>query len=285
MSWWGKVIGGTFGFVMGGPLGAVLGAAVGNYFDNGMDRITASDALLGHADPQSNERVQTAFFTAVFSLMGYIAKADGKVSRDEISLAEQIMGQMQLQPAQKKLAVSLFEQGKQPAFPFAQVLEQFRQECHRRRNLIQMFLEILTATALADGEMDVAERRVLESIAGSLGFAKADYDRLVLRMSAQYRFNTDETPARKLSDAYKVLGLTADAETAEVKKAYRKLMSQHHPDKLVSKGLPEEMMAMATNAPPPMRPRQRLSRSSSRTRCWRFSRLPNMATPAAGAVD
>jgi DnaJ like chaperone protein len=246
MSWWGKVIGGTFGFVMGGPLGAVLGAAVGSYFDNGMDRITASDALLGHADPQSNERVQTAFFTAVFSLMGYIAKADGKVSRDEISLAEQIMGQMQLQPAQKKLAVSLFEQGKQPAFPFAQVLEQFRQECHRRRNLIQMFLEILTATALADGEMDVAERRVLESIAGSLGFAKADYDRLVLRMSAQYRFNTDETPARKLSDAYKVLGLTANAETAEVKKAYRKLMSQHHPDKLVSKGLPEEMMAMAT---------------------------------------
>ncbi len=51
MSWWGKVIGGTFGFVMGGPLGAVLGAALGNYFDNGMDRITADDALLGTAVP------------------------------------------------------------------------------------------------------------------------------------------------------------------------------------------------------------------------------------------
>ncbi len=246
MSWWGKVIGGTFGFVMGGPLGAVLGAALGNYFDNGMDRITADDALLGAADPQTNERVQTAFFTAVFSLMGYIAKADGKVSRDEISLAEQVMGQMQLQAAQKKLAVSLFEQGKQPGFPYAQVLEQFRKECHRRRNLIQMFLEILTATALADGQMDPAERRVLESIATSLGYAKADYDRLVMRMSAQYRFSTDETPAQKLNDAYKVLGLTASAETVEVKKAYRKLMSQHHPDKLVSKGLPEEMMEMAT---------------------------------------
>jgi len=246
MSWWGKVIGGTFGFVMGGPLGAVLGAALGNYFDNGMNRITANDALLGAADPQANERVQTAFFTAVFSLMGYIAKADGKVSRDEISLAEQVMGQMQLKAAQKKLAVSLFEQGKQPDFPYTQVLEQFRLECHRRRNLIQMFLEILTATALADGQMDPAERRVLQSIATSLGYAKTDYDRLVMRMSAQYRFNTDETPAQKLNDAYKVLGLSANVETAEVKKAYRKLMSQHHPDKLVSKGLPEEMMEMAT---------------------------------------
>lgn len=246
MSWWGKVIGGTFGFVMGGPLGAVLGAAFGNYFDNGMDRITADDALLGTADQQVNERVQTAFFTAVFSLMGYIAKADGKVSRDEISLAEQVMAQMQLQAAQRKLAVSLFEQGKQPAFPYVQVLEQFRKECHRRRNLIQMFLEILTATALADGQMNPAERRVLDSIATSLGYAKSDYDRLVMRMSAQYRFNTDVTPAQKLNDAYKVLGLTANAEAAEVKKAYRKLMSQHHPDKLVSKGLPEQMMEMAT---------------------------------------
>ncbi|MES3006329.1 MAG: co-chaperone DjlA [Pseudomonadota bacterium] len=248
MSWWGKVIGGTFGFVMGGPLGAVLGAALGNYFDGGMDRITADDALLGAggADPRTNERVQTAFFTAVFSLMGYIAKADGKVSRDEISLAQQVMGQMQLQAEQKKLAIGLFEQGKQSEFPYVQVLEQFKRECQRRRNLIQMFLEILTATALADGEMDPAERRVLESIAASLGYAKADYDRLIMRMSAQYRFTTDETPEQKLNDAYKVLGLTPSADVAEVKKAYRKLMSQHHPDKLVSKGLPEEMMAMAT---------------------------------------
>ena len=252
MSWWGKVIGGTFGFVMGGPLGAVLGAALGNYFDGGMERISADDALLGRGsgagggDPQATERVQTAFFTALFSLMGYIAKADGTVSKNEISLAQQVMGQMQLQPPQKKLAISLFEQGKQPAFPYEQVLEQFKRECHRRQNLIQMFLEILTATALSDGEIDPAERRVLESIATSLGYGRGDYNRLVMRMSAQYRFNNDETPAQKLSDAYKVLGVSASADAAEVKKAYRRLMSQHHPDKLVSKGLPEEMMEMAT---------------------------------------
>ncbi|MGB4248515.1 MAG: co-chaperone DjlA [Pseudohongiellaceae bacterium] len=242
MNWWGKVIGGTFGFMMGGPLGAVLGAALGNYFDSGMSLVAKDDAL----GAQGTERVQTAFFTAVFSLMGYVAKADGRVSRDEISLAEQVMGQMQLRPEQRKLAISLFEQGKQDAFPYAEVIEQFKRECLRRRNLIQMFLEIVTATALADGEMDPAERRVLETIAISLGYAKVDYDRLVMRMSAQFRFSAGESPGNKLNDAYKVLGVTSDTPTDEIKKAYRKLMSQHHPDKLVSKGLPEEMMEIAT---------------------------------------
>ena len=150
-----------------------------------------------------------------------------------------------MQPEQRKLAIGLFEQGKQEQFPYAQVLEQFRRECLRRRNLIQMFLEILTATALADGAMDPAERRVLDGIAVSLGVSQAEYDRLVMRMNAQFRFSTDARPQDKLQDAYKVLGLESGAETPEVKKAYRKLMSQHHPDKLVSKGLPEEMMEIA----------------------------------------
>ncbi len=241
MSWWGKVIGGTFGFVMGGPLGAVLGAALGNYFDNGLDGIGA-EPLGG---PRSNERTQTAFFTAVFSLMGYIAKADGKVSRDEISLAEQVMGQMQLQTAQRKIAIKLFDQGKSDNFPYQAVLAQFKRECGRSRNLIQMFLEILTATALADGQMEQSERRILESMAISLGWRKADFDQLVMRLSAQFRFEGDVAPADRLKDAYKVLAIESTADDATVKKAYRKLMSQHHPDKLVSKGLPEEMMEMA----------------------------------------
>src|SRR5690606_11295313 len=104
MSWWGKILGGTFGFAMGGPLGAVLGAALGNYFDKGMQGV-ATDNLLGN---QGTERVQTAFFAAVFTFMGYIAKADGRISKDEIALTEQVMNQMRLDAAQRKLAISLF---------------------------------------------------------------------------------------------------------------------------------------------------------------------------------
>src|SRR5690606_5172938 len=92
---------------------------------------------------------------------------------------------------------------------------------------------------------DPAERKILESIATGLGFPKAYFDMLVMRMGAQFRFQTDSNPKDRLADAYKVLGVDSSASTAEVKKAYRRLMSQHHPDRLVSTGLPEEMMEIA----------------------------------------
>lgn len=88
MSWWGKLVGGTFGFMMGGPIGALLGAALGNYFDGGLDSISMDETLgIG-----ATERVQSVFFTTTFAVMGYVAKSDGQVTRDEIALAEQVMG-------------------------------------------------------------------------------------------------------------------------------------------------------------------------------------------------
>src|SRR5690554_6549827 len=108
MSWWGKVIGGAFGFALGGPLGAALGAALGHNFDRGMGQ----QARIGSSHDQ--ERIQSAFFTATFSMMGYIAKADGRVSETEIAMARDIMGQMRLTPEQRKVAIRLFEEGKQP---------------------------------------------------------------------------------------------------------------------------------------------------------------------------
>ena len=243
MSWWGKVVGGTFGFfLMGGPMGALLGAALGNYFDGGMDRLTLDDSLgLGHT-----ERVQSAFFTALFSLMGFIAKADGRVTQEEISLTEQIMSQMQLSSEQRQVAMKLFEGGKEADFPFAQVLEQFRRECMRRRQLIQMFLEILTATALADGEVDSSEQELLIQIAGHLGYSTLDYQQILGRVQGHVQFSHPQDEHKKLDAAYRTLSLSRSATDQEVKKMYRKLMNQHHPDKLVAKGLPEEMLAIAT---------------------------------------
>ena len=144
MSWWGKIIGGTFGFMAGGPLGALLGAALGHQFDSGLKQF---DAL----PPGETERTQTAFFAASFSVMGHVAKADGHVSRDEIELARQVMSQMQLNEQQRRLAINLFNEGKAADFPLDAVLAQLRQECHRRATLLQMFLEIQLHAAYADG--------------------------------------------------------------------------------------------------------------------------------------
>lgn len=242
MSWWGKVVGGTFGFMMGGPLGALLGAALGNYFDDGFDSIRLDDSLgIG-----ATERVQSVFFTATFTLMGYMAKSDGRVTRNEIDMAERVMQQMQLSPQQRKVAIKLFNEGKKEGFPVNDVLEQFRVECNRRRNLIQMFLEILIATAFADGHFDAKEKAILEDFSQNLGYSKAEFSALLDRVTGQAHFSDQGSMKDRLQAAYELLGVSEAVSDQELKKAYRRQMNQHHPDKLVAKGLPEEMIEIAT---------------------------------------
>ena len=103
MSWWGKVLGGAFGFAMGGPIGAILGAVIGHQLDTGLKKAAQYDAIGGPG--ASKERVQTAFFTTVFSVMGHLAKADGRVSETEIQMARTIMRQMQLDAQQQQFAI------------------------------------------------------------------------------------------------------------------------------------------------------------------------------------
>lgn len=252
MSWWGKIIGGTFGFMLGGPLGALLGGALGHQFDKGLRGMREAGGP--GFRPGDQERIQTAFFTATFSVMGHLAKVDGRVSKQEIELASTVMSQMSLNAEQRKLAIRLFNQGKAPDFPLDDVLQQFRQECHRRWTLLQMFLEIQIHAAYADGVMHATERDLLLHICERLGFSKMQFERLDAMVRAQRFFHEQAAgegarPAPRrdvLREAYDLLGISKDATDAEVKKAYRRLMNQHHPDKLTARGMPEEMIKLAT---------------------------------------
>lgn len=240
MSWWGKVIGGGFGFMLGGPLGALMGMAAGHQFDKGLN--------IAELEPGNTERVQLAFFTACFSVMGYLAKADGKVSQSEIKMAENIMAQMSLDSDQRKTAIELFNRGKQADFPLDEILLQFKQECHRRTNLLQMFLEVLIATAFADNSLDNAEHQALKYIAENIGFSSHQLEQLIGMVGAQQqssRQTSRNTSQPSLSNSYAILGVDKDISDSALKKTYRRLMSQHHPDKLVAKGLPEEMIKLA----------------------------------------
>lgn len=245
MSWWGKLVGGAFGFMLGGPLGAVLGAALGHNFDKGLGSLPDEGVM----DPGEQQRVQMAFFTATFSVMGAVAKADGRVTAEEIRLAETVMREMDLDAEMNKAAKRLFNEGKEESFPLDDVLEQFRFECHRRNTLLQMFVEIQLQAAYADGKLDPAEQSLLKHICSKLGIPEFVYRQLEQRIRAERHHGGKTGPSAgtmSVQDAYAILGVNRETPDRDVKKAYRRLMSQHHPDKLVAKGLPEEMMKMAS---------------------------------------
>jgi len=251
MAWWGKILGSGFGFLMGGPLGAVMGAAFGHQFDKGMNQDFDG---LGY---EAQERTQLAFFSAVFSVMGHVAKADGRVTQDEIEMARTMMQQMSLDEQQQKIAIELFNQGKQNDFDLDGVLLQFKQECKRHVTLVQMFIEVLLHAAYADGVMHEKEKQVLKHITITLGFSSIKFKQLDDMVRSQRAFEqggysgghsyAGQAPGRDmLKDAYAMLNVSESSSDADIKKSYRRLMNQHHPDKLVSKGMPEEMVKMAT---------------------------------------
>jgi len=275
VSWWGKLVGGAFGFMLGGPIGALLGAVLGHNFDRGLKSIPEEPGL----DAGDRERVQTAFFAATFAVLGRVAKADGRVSPEEIRMAEAVMDDMSLTADMRRMAIDLFNQGKSADFDLDAVLRQFRQECHGRTTLIVMFIEIQLQAAYADGRLDEAEDALLRRICELLGLSELDYRRLERRVRVEHGFagrggRTGGGGSRasvsakgpSLADAYAVLGVASDASDADVKRSYRRLLSQHHPDKLVSKGLPEEMMKLASQKTHEIRQAYELIRESRRDR-------------------
>ncbi len=183
--------------------------------------------------------------------MGHTAKADGHVTLQEIQAAEQIFDHMNFQPDQRNAAIELFNKGKQKDFNLDEVLAQFKKECGRKITLIQMFMQIQLQAAYADGSKHPAEDKILKDICKVLGYPVSMLSQLEAMLYAQnrnYSGSPNQPSSRsQIGNAYSVLGVKQNAADAEIKKAYRRLMNQHHPDKLISKGLPEAMIQVATD--------------------------------------
>ena len=243
---WGKVLGFLFGLMLSKNIfGALLGAWLGHKFDKGLS--FDFDGL-----NQKNEgQRQQAFFYTSFAVMGYIAKADGRVSTHEIAFANAYMDKLGLDANLRQQAQDAFNEGKMAGFPLDEELNKLKKYCYNRQDLMLMFLEIQIQVAFADGELGNEERMALHRIAKQLGFSVSQLDQLLEMIIAGAQFNqnrgnvSQSTSKQQLENAYKLLGVNASDSAQVIKKAYRKQMSQHHPDKLVAKGLPPEMMEIA----------------------------------------
>lgn len=237
--WLGKTLGGVVGFWFGGPLGSVLGLLLGHQFDEGWAGNVLKDGLLS-----SGRRVQESFFRVTFEVMGHLAKVDGRVSEEEIQVARRIMHGMRLSPEAVRQAIEHFTNGKAGDFPLRQRLGELRSASRGHPTLARAFMEIQMQAAIGGGAIDPGKRRLLWESAQQLGIGRVELAQI--EETIRTRIGGDTRPgALGLDSAYRILGVARNADDAQVKTAYRRLMNQHHPDKLVSRGLPESMIEVA----------------------------------------
>jgi len=239
----GKILGGLFGFFVAGPAGALLGGLAGHQVDLQIER-KGQAARVGGG---SAHAVQETFFRATFQAMGHLAKSDGRVSEQEIHAARQVMQQFGLGPPETRYAIELFNAGKAQDFPLEATLRQLHAQIQGRGDLARMFMQIQIQAALWGGALHGPGRAVLERMCRALQISTLELARMeaLLRMQQPAGQTPGQRAAEQLEAAYEVLGIGPDASDADVKKAYRRLMNQNHPDKLVAKGLPESMMKVA----------------------------------------
>lgn len=247
MRFTGKLIGAVLGFVLtrGSWAGVLMGVFLGHTFDRRATRQKPIDII------HTSTAMQSQFSRASFLIMGKLAKADGPVNEQELDLARQIMATLKLSEQQRNEAMALFTEGKQPEFKIDDVLTSLRETIGRRTALAHFFLEMQIALAYVDGALNAPERVVLQQICAHLRVGSLVFDMIHQRVVAQFayqKFHSQQQQGKHsvpLKGAYAILGVPADSPDTVVKKAYRKLMSEHHPDKLVANGLPPEMENIA----------------------------------------
>lgn len=235
MQWLGKGIGGLIGAFVAGPVGSLLGVLLGHQWDQ-----SASAGRSG-----SVREISRLFFELTFEVMGRIAKVDGRVSEDEIRVARRIMHSLNLNDEQVQYAIEHFTRGKARDYPVDDRLAALARQIGGRADLARAFLQIQLQAAVGAGAIDAAKRRALSRVAAALGVAGAEFAQLEAIVRGMGQSAARPTPAETLEAAYRVLGVSPQARDDEVKKAYRRLMNQHHPDKLVARGLPESMVGVA----------------------------------------
>jgi len=230
-------IGAIVGLLLGGTRGLLLGAL----FGYGIGWVLR--ARLG-TEPRV---IQAQFLESTFAIMGAVCKADGVVTRDEIAVVKETFDRLHLSDEQRETAKAAFNRGKATDFDLDAEAAKLARIRYGRAPLFRVFLQIQCMAVAADGHVHPAEHEMLVRVARSLGLTERDVAQLeaLLRATATGRYSADSDSRVRLNDAYTALGLSADASVAQIKRAYRRLMSKNRPDKLATKGLPDSMREVA----------------------------------------
>mgnify|MGYP000036769071 FL=1 len=266
MQYIGKIIGFFLGYqIFHGLFGGIFGAFLGHLADKKLYELgSVRSSIFG-----KNLTRQTLFTLTTFAVLGHLAKAKGRVTEEDIQNARNLMVHLNLDAKPQQEAQKAFTLGKEADFPLRNVIREFREACARRQDLLRFFIQVQITAAIQDGELDAQEQQVLFTIAEAMGMSRMQFEQMLGMIMAAQKFSRggfqqgyyshqqgsysqggssgsyQQSSQPSIDAAYKVLGVTANDDQNTVKRAYRKLMNENHPDKLAAKGLPDEMMELA----------------------------------------
>ncbi len=233
---WGRLFGTLIGFKVGGPFGALTGFIVGFWLDSkarlwfGVNARARATFTMGRGASSQAER-QKVFTESVVSLAAKLAKIDGVVTREEV---DAFKAQFHIPADQMAAVAALYDEAKRDPSGYEDHARRLAQMFKTAPLLLSDILEALHRIALADGKLHPAELQFLENVARIFG---------LVRKSG---FANDAGQMGD-DDPYATLGVARGASMAEIKAAWRKLSREHHPDTLMAKGMPKEMIDMATH--------------------------------------
>ncbi len=258
MGFWGKAVGAGLGFMIGGPIGAIFGAVVGHSFDGDArqkfstgnmqcphcgnqvrmsrlpDHCPVCGLMIDSAGSYQTEDRQFVFYVALASLAAKMAKADGQVTHDEIAAFDTfVRTELGLSGEERKIVADIFNEAKASAQTARDLAVQFRDVVGYQPQLSQMLIHLLFRISMADGHFHPDEEKFIEEVAGIIGVNRAAFDQI----RAVF--------IKKDDQAYAILGISKAASDEEIKRVYKDLVRQYHPDKIIAQGLPEDFIKIA----------------------------------------
>lgn len=251
--WIGKALGGLVGYFgagggLFGILGVSLGVAFGHSLDTCLKRFSRKDSQINLDGLKADQGVKMAFFKAVFVVLGHLAKADGRVSEREVRATESVMDRLSLNSPERKEAIRLFTRGKHNNFDISKPLVRLRNITNAHPDIMLFFLELQLTLAYVDGDLTSPEKSVLANICRYLRVDAEQFtlvDNKVRAKKFNNRLGRERPTSTALLDAYKTLGVSSQDTDVIIKKAYRKLISRNHPDKLSAQGSSAEQIDLA----------------------------------------